>query len=155
MGETVHNFRCQRARAVRRFGFDGETFRNHQSFAGRGRQSDFFAKLDFRQSFSALRRADQRIARFWGLFYFVLAFLDVAVLPETNFYQSIIEGLTRMKPILSDFSNRLFTKNTINMRKNMNFEPLLYLADEASNKKMKTGDKMLEGNYRMTYSAHL
>ena len=86
MGETIYNFRRERARPVCIFGFDVKTARNYQSFVGCGGESIVSAKLDFQQLISNVRRTDQRLADVRGLLYFSVAVFDVAALSEAYFY---------------------------------------------------------------------
>ena len=90
MGETVFDFRCQRARAVRLFRLDGETDGNYQSRRGRERQNDFPAKLDFQFSISAACRADQCVVDVRRQLYFAVAFPDVAFVSQADLHQSLV-----------------------------------------------------------------
>ena len=90
MGETVFDFRCQRARAVRVFGFAVKIDGHYKIRRGRGRQNNFTARLDFQFDISAVRRADQRFFDVCRQLYSAMAFLDVAFISKANLHQSVV-----------------------------------------------------------------
>ena len=88
MVEAVCNFWCQRARFVRFFGTFSENVRSDKS-RGRGRKTNFSARLDFRFNIYAACFTNQRFVNVRRFLYFILAFPDVAFVSEANLYKSL------------------------------------------------------------------
>ena len=88
MGETVRDFRRQRARAVRRFGLDGKDY-GLDKIQRRGRKRNISSQLDFQNAFSLNGRARQCFADVCNLLHFILAFPDVAFISKENPYKNL------------------------------------------------------------------
>ena len=70
------------------------------------------AGVDIQESIFELGRADQRLAVLCDSVYFIVARVDVVVVPEADLYQGVV--VDRIYKIFQDLQDLLILKNPVN-----------------------------------------